>query len=53
VQKGVDIYQVQKLLGHKTERMTQKYSQLAPENLMNAVLKLDRKESGVNTKIAQ
>jgi integrase len=44
VQNGVDLYQVQMLLGHKDSRMTQRYSHLAPENLRNAVLKLDRGE---------
>jgi integrase len=44
VQKGVDLYQVQRLLGHKDNRMTQRYAHLAPENLRDAVLKLDKKE---------
>jgi integrase len=43
VQKGVDLYQVQRLLGHKSNAMTQRYAHLAPENLRNAVLKLDEK----------
>jgi integrase len=42
VQKGVDLYQVQRLLGHKDSRMTQRYAHLAPENLRGAVLKLDK-----------
>jgi len=42
VQSGVDLYKVQMLLGHKESRMTQRYSHLAPENLRDAVLKLDR-----------
>ncbi|MEW6375607.1 MAG: site-specific integrase [Thermodesulfobacteriota bacterium] len=42
VQKGVDLYQVQRLLGHKDGRMTQRYAHLAPENLRDAVLKLDK-----------
>jgi integrase len=41
VQKGVDPYQVQRLLGHKSQAMTQRYAHLAPENLRSAVLKLD------------
>jgi integrase len=46
VQKGVDLYQVQRLLGHKDSRMTQRYAHLAPENLRDAVLKLDKKGPG-------
>jgi integrase len=41
VQRGVDLYQVQKLLGHKNGKMAQRYSHLAVENLRGAVLKLD------------
>ena len=44
VQKGVDLYQVQRLLGHKDSRMTQRYAHLSPEDLRDAVLKLDKKE---------
>jgi integrase len=48
VQREVDLYVVQKLLGHKSQAMTQRYSHLAPENLRNAVLKLDKK---INTNL--
>jgi integrase len=48
VQREVDLYVVQKLLGHKSQAMTQRYSHLAPENLRNAVLKLDEK---INTNL--
>jgi integrase len=37
VQKGVDLYRVQRLLGHRDGRMTQRYAHLAPENLREAV----------------
>jgi integrase len=43
VQRGVDLYLVQRLLGHKSHAMTQRYAHLAPENLRNTVLKLDEK----------
>jgi integrase len=41
VQRGADLYEVQRLLGHKSHVMTQRYAHLAPENLRNAVSKLD------------
>jgi len=41
VQRGVDLYVVQKLLGHKGQAMTQRYSHLADKNLRTAVLTLD------------
>jgi site-specific recombinase XerD len=37
VQSGVDIYAVQKLLGHKDGRMTQRYAHLSIENLRSAI----------------
>lgn len=37
VQKGVDLYRAQRLLGHRDGRMTQRYAHLAPENLREAV----------------
>jgi integrase len=48
VQRGVDLYLVQKLLGHRSQAMAQRYAHLAPENLRNAVLKLDEK---INTNL--
>lgn len=32
VQNGVDLYLVQRLLGHKTGEMTRRYTHLAPDN---------------------
>jgi integrase len=37
VQRGVDLYRVQRLLGHRDGRMTQRYAHLALENLRDAV----------------
>jgi integrase len=37
VQKGADLYKVQKLLGHKTPIMTQRYAHHFPESLRDAV----------------
>ena len=41
VQKGIDIYKVSKLLGHKDIRMTQRYSQHCPESLRDGVEMLE------------
>ena len=40
VQSGVDLYKIQKLLGHKSPLMTQRYSHLMVENLKDAVQSL-------------
>jgi len=45
VQKGASLYEVQKLLGHKTIAMTMRYAHLAPDNLRSAINLLDNKES--------
>jgi integrase len=42
VQRGVDLYRVQKLLGHASPVMTQRYAHLAPDHLADAVAVLDR-----------
>src|SRR5208282_4030866 len=41
VMAGVDLYRVQKLLGHKTPAMTQRYAHFDPEALKAAVATLD------------
>jgi integrase len=41
VQSGVDLYTVQKLLGHQTGDMTRRYAHLAPDNLRTAVSALN------------
>ena len=41
VQKGVELYTVQKLLGHKDSRMTQRYAHLSPKNFQDAIHSLD------------
>jgi site-specific recombinase XerD len=43
VKAGVSLYQVQKLLGHSSLRVTQMYAHLEPSNLHNAVNILDSK----------
>jgi integrase len=42
VQNGVDLYKVQKLLGHKSITMTQRYAHHYPESLRSSVEVLDR-----------
>ena len=52
VQKGVSLYEVQKLLGHKTLAMTMRYVHLAPDNLRTAINSLNDTETGIKTGIA-
>lgn len=40
-QKGVDLYTIQRLLGHKTGIMTQRYAHHSPESLRGSVQLLD------------
>lgn len=42
VQKGIDLYRVQLLLGHKTGAMTQRYAHHCPESLRDGVRVLER-----------
>jgi integrase len=43
VQAGVDLYKVQRLLGHKSPSMTQRYAHHYPESLRDGVEILDRR----------
>jgi integrase len=43
VQAGVDLYKVQRLLGHKSPIMTQRYAYHYPESLRDGVETLDRR----------
>lgn len=49
VQADVNLYNVQKLLGHKDFKMTQRYAHLAPDNLKNSVAVLDQIQGRVIT----
>ena len=42
VQSGVDLYKVQRLLGHKSPMMTQRYAHHCEESLRDGVEILDR-----------
>lgn len=46
VQAGQDLYKVQKLLGHKSAAMTQRYAHHYPESLRGAVAVLDNSNDG-------
>ncbi|MBX3335859.1 MAG: tyrosine-type recombinase/integrase [Nitrospira sp.] len=52
VQAGVDLYKVQRLLGHKSPMMTQRYAHHYPESLREGVEALEAGRS-VSTKLAQ
>lgn len=43
VRSGVDLYVVQKLLGHANPKMTQRYAHLQPAQLKTAIDRIDRK----------
>ena len=54
VQRGVDLYKVQRLLGHKTNLMTQRYAHHSPESLREGVNVLDEcRPKRVSTNLAQ
>lgn len=50
IQAGVDSYKVQRLLGHKSPTMTQRYAHHYPESLRDGVAILDQM-AAVDTKI--
>ncbi|HXX75794.1 MAG TPA: site-specific integrase [Nitrospiraceae bacterium] len=52
VQQGVDLYHVQRLLGHRDGRMTQRYAHLAPENLRDAIQVFNRGNHKISTQAA-
>lgn len=43
VQRGVDLYRVQRLMGHKSITMTTRYAKLAPAHLIEAIQVLEPK----------
>ena len=54
VQRGVYLYKVQRLLGHKTNLMTQRYAHHSPESLREGVNVLDEcRPKRVSTNLAQ
>jgi integrase len=44
---GVDLYAIGEILGHKTPRMTKRYSHLSPDYVSKAVGKLDSVFAGI------
>jgi integrase len=53
VQSRKDLYEVQRLLGHKTSVMTQRYAHHNPESLRGAVEILDKVKKEFSTNLAQ
>lgn len=52
VQRGVDIVTVSKLAGHSSITVTMRYAHLAPDNLSNAIKKLETGSKDVNLPVA-
>ena len=52
VQRGVNLYEVQRLLGHKTIAMTMRYAHLSPQNLQDSVKVLDKHDDVVAKTVA-
>jgi hypothetical protein len=51
VQAGCSLYEVQRILGHSTLGMTQRYAHLEPKHLRGAVDALDVALRGVDTQV--
>jgi integrase len=51
VQAGVPLYDVQKVLGHSTPLMTERYAHLQPDHLQGAVRALDQALTGLDTRM--
>jgi hypothetical protein len=51
VQAGVPLYEVQKVLGHSTPLMTERYAHLQPQHLQGAVRVLDAVLGGLDTQM--
>ena len=47
VRKGVDLFVVQKLLGHSCPKMTQRYAHLGQDHLNEAISLLDEKKESI------
>lgn len=43
IKAGVDLFTVQKLLGHKSAKMTQRYAHLQPDSVVNAMSRISNK----------
>ncbi|MBS0181331.1 MAG: tyrosine-type recombinase/integrase [Nitrospira sp.] len=52
VQHGIDLYKVQRLLGHKTSTMTQRYAHHCPESLRDGVNVLEHRPP-IDTNLSQ
>lgn len=52
VQRGIDLYKVQRLLGHKTGTMTQRYAHHCPESLRDGVNVMEHRPP-IDTNLSQ
>ena len=52
MQRGIDLYKVQRLLGHKTGTMTQRYAHHCPESLRDGVNVLENRPP-IDTNLSQ
>ncbi len=53
VMSGVDLYPVQKLLGHSVSKMTERYSHLSNETLVDAVRHMEKREKERRNKVIE
>jgi integrase len=53
VMQGIPLYTVQKLLGHRTPAMTERYSHLAPDHMREAIKGLEEAMATVTTKVVK
>ncbi len=52
IQAGIDLYQVQRILGHKSPVHTQRYAHHCPESLRGAMEVLDRRITNLSQQAA-
>ena len=53
VQAGVDLYPVQRLMGHSVSKMTERYSHLSNDTLVSAVRKMETRRQKKRAKVVE